>query len=158
MKRTLLVLVCALLLGACGSVDDPDIDTVDPGGTPSSDPEAPVTSAPQTPGDGEIPSPQPSIAVPQPGQEDVRPIMWQEVEKGMDDQTVTLYYYSGVEPCYVLDHVDVEYGKKEVTITLFEGHTPGEGDTPCIEIAIYTATVVELDEPLDGRKVVEGAK
>ena len=156
MKRTLLILVAAaLLLAACGSADE----SSDPGSSGnSSDPEAPVTSAPQTPGDGEIPSPQPSIAVPQPGQEDVRPIMWQELEKGMDDQTVTLYYYSGVEPCYVLDHVDVEYGKQEVTITLFEGHTPGEGDTPCIEIAIYTATVVELDEPLDGRKVVDGAK
>ena len=157
MKRTLLVLVCgALLFGACGARDADPKDN-DAGGAPSANPDDPVTSAPQSPGDGTIPSPEPSIVTPQPGQEDVRPIAWQEAEPGMDERTVTVSYYSGVEPCYVLDHIDVEYSAKKITITLFEGHAPGDDETPCIEIAVFKAAVVQLDEPIDGRKIVDGA-
>jgi len=41
---------------------------------------------------------------------------------------VAIDFTSGVEPCDVLDHVDVAYGADAVTITLFEGHDPGGGD------------------------------
>jgi hypothetical protein len=157
MKRTLLILICgALLFGACGARDADPKDN-DAGGAPSANPEDPVTSAPQSPGDGTIPSPEPSIVMPQPGQDDVRPIGWDSADKGKDDQTLTINYISGVEPCYVLDHIDVEYSAKKITITLFEGHTPGEEDTPCIELAVYKATVLKVDEPIDGRKIVDGA-
>ena len=43
---------------------------------------------------------------------------------GDDGRTVTIDFWSGVEPCYVLDHVDVGYATDEVTITLFEGTEP----------------------------------
>ncbi len=66
-------------------------------------------------------------------------------------------FTSGVEPCDVLDHVDVAYGADAVTITLFEGHDPGGGDVACIEIGVFKRTIVTLDRPLDARAIVDGA-
>ena len=153
MKRTLLVLLsAALVFGACGGSEENGGLT----GRDGSDPEDPVTSAPQTPGD-DTPEPEPSIVEPQPGQADLMPIGWDTAQRGMDDQSLTIYYYSGVEPCYVLDHVDVGYSPKRITVTLFEGHSPSDEDEACIEIALYKAVVVQLDEKIEGRKIVDGA-
>ena len=74
-----------------------------------------------------------------------------------DDVTVTIDFVSGVEPCYVLDHVDVRYGKDAVTITLFEGTDESAGQVACIEIGVFKRTVLTLDEPLAGRAIVDGA-
>ena len=62
--------------------------------------------------------------VPTPGMSDVRPTGWIKATVGPDDRTVTLRFWSGVEPCYVLDHVDVAYAADGVTITLFQGSDP----------------------------------
>lgn len=73
-----------------------------------------------------------------------------------DDGTVTILFTSGVEPCAVLDHVDVDEGDA-VTITLYEGHDPDAGDVACIEIAVLKSVTITLDHPLDGRSIVDGA-
>ena len=73
-----------------------------------------------------------------------------------DDGTVTILFTSGVEPCAVLDHVDVDEGDA-VTITLYEGHDPDAGDVACIEIAVLKSVTITLDHPLDGRGIVDGA-
>ncbi len=74
-----------------------------------------------------------------------------------DGAAVKLFWWSGVEPCNVLDRVEVEYTDEAVTMTLFEGHTETEEDVACIEIAMKKATIVELDEPLGDREIVDGA-
>ena len=74
-----------------------------------------------------------------------------------DDGTVTILFTSGVEPCAVLDHVDVDEGDAAVTITLYEGHDPDAGDVACIEIAVLKSVTITLDHPLDGRSIVDGA-
>jgi hypothetical protein len=74
-----------------------------------------------------------------------------------DDVTVNVDFTSGVEPCSVLDHVDVSYGANAVTITLYEGYDPSAGQVACIDIAAFKRVVVTLDQPLDGRKIVDGA-
>jgi hypothetical protein len=74
-----------------------------------------------------------------------------------DDRTVTIAFWSGIEPCAVLDHIDVAYGTGVVTITLFQGHDPNAGDVACIEIAVLKQTTVTLEEPLAGRAIVDGA-
>jgi hypothetical protein len=94
---------------------------------------------------------------PRPGMAGVRPHAFDHAVVGSDGTTVTVYFWSGVEPCYVLDHVDVEYGAKAVTITIFEGHDPEAGDVACIEIALLKKVVVELDEPVGDREIVDGA-
>jgi hypothetical protein len=68
-----------------------------------------------------------------------------------DGRTVNVDFTSGVEPCVVLDHVDVSYGADAVTITLFEGHDPSAGEVACIAIGVFKRTIVTLDQPLDGR-------
>lgn len=88
----------------------------------------------------------------------VRPIPWQKIKVGDDDRSLTVHFTSGVEPCYVLDHVDVDFQDEEVVVTLYEGHDPSDEDTACIELAEFKVTKVELDEPLGGRKLVDGAR
>jgi len=120
-----------------GGPDEPVSDT--PG---SSDPE---------------PGPVPPPVEPQPGQDNVRAVGWDSV-KVLDEDSVKVKFWSGVEPCNVLDHVEVAYETKTVAITLFEGSDSSGPDTACIEIALLKQTIVDLDEPLDGRKIVDGAR
>lgn len=150
-KRSIpLFVLVVLLLGACGS---PDKGT-DPGA--GGDPDTPVSS---TPGDDQSrPDPEPSITEPQPGQANVHPVGWDRAKVGNDDRTVTIKYWSGVEPCNVLDHINVEYKSDKIVISLFEGNTPSDEDTACIELAVEKTTIVELDEDVAGRKITDGAK
>lgn len=91
-----------------------------------------------------------------PGMTDVKPIPWEGVEVSDDGTTLTLLFVSGVEPCYVLDHVAVDEGRKSVVVTLFEGRDPAHPDAACIEIAVHKAVEVSLEAPLGARKVVDG--
>lgn len=93
---------------------------------------------------------------PRPGMTDVKPIPWEGLEVSDDGTTLTLLFVSGVEPCYVLDHVAVDEGRKTVVVTLFEGRDPAHPDAACIEIAVNKAVEVSLEEPLGTRKVVDG--
>lgn len=123
---------------------------------PNPNPDTPVSSCP---GDQTAPpeDPQSTPVTPRPGMQDPQPVAWQRAEVGQDDRTLTLHFVSGVEPCYVLDRVEVDYGPDAVTVTLYEGHDPDATDQTCIEIALYKSVAVSIDEPLDGRKLVDGA-
>jgi hypothetical protein len=94
---------------------------------------------------------------PTPGMSDVYPRAFDKAVVGDDGRTLTIFFWSGVEPCYVLDHVDVTYGPGAITVTLFEGHDATAGDVACIEIALIKKVVVQLDEPVGDRRVVDGA-
>ena len=94
---------------------------------------------------------------PTPGMSDLYPHAFDKAVVGDDDRTLTIFFWSGVEPCYVLDHVDVDYGPGAITVTLFEGHDASAGDVACIEIALLKKVVVQLDEPVGDRRVVDGA-
>ena len=106
----------------------------------------------------DLPPERPQIVEPRPGMVDVRPTGFDDVSVGDDDRTVTLTFWSGVEPCYVLDHVDVRADADTVTITLFQGSDPNAGDVACIEIAVKKQVTITLDEPLAGRDIVDGAR
>ena len=123
--------------------------------TSGSGPDASVGFAP-CPGD-EPPVVHPQIVEPTPGMADVHPIDFDTAKVGDDDRSVTVDFVSGVAPCSVLDHVDVSYGAEAVTITLFEGHDPDAGMVACPAIAEFKRTIVTLDQPLDGRAIVDGA-
>lgn len=115
------------------------------------DPDTP-TSSTDRPGAEE---PRPRVVRPRPGMENVHPIHWERYEV-RGQRRVRIFYWSGVEPCYVLDHVDVAYRKRTVRVTLFEGSDPAARDQACIEIAEYKAVDVNLSEGLRGRRVVDG--
>jgi hypothetical protein len=137
-----------VVLVACGGVGG---DAARPGA--GSGPDSPVTSTPVDPTEP-IPSPRPKVVEPQAGLIDVRAQPW-DAARAMNDRTLLVAFYSGVHECYGVDRVDVEYAPQEVTVTLFIGRTGG--NKICIEIAEYQAVKVRLDEPLDGRKIVDGA-
>jgi hypothetical protein len=117
-------------------------------------PDAPVSSGPITgpPNDGE-----PLLVEPRPGMVDVYPRPFASAAPGRDGADVTIDFWSGIEPCTVLDHVDVRYGSRAVTITLYEGHDPNADDVACIDIAVGKRVIVPLDEPLGDRRIVDGA-
>jgi hypothetical protein len=97
------------------------------------------------------------LVEPTPGMADVRRHIFDHAVVNDVGTSITVFFWSGVEPCYVLDHVAVEYGAGAITITLFEGHDASAGDVACIEIALLKKVVVELDEPAGVRRIVDGA-
>ncbi|MGH2572319.1 MAG: hypothetical protein ACRDGU_02330 [Actinomycetota bacterium] len=139
---TILVIGIVLLLGACAGQQSQN-----PGG----DPDSPVTSSPD-PG-GPAPGPTPLMVTPRPGLVDPRPRSWESLEV-VDERTLLMQFYGGVEECYGLHHVDTEYGSDSITITLYEGRVRDAG--VCIELAVLKEVRIELDEPLGGREIVDG--
>jgi hypothetical protein len=94
---------------------------------------------------------------PTPGMSDLYTRAFDKAVVGDAGSILTIFFWSGVEPCYVLDHVDVDYGPGAITVTLFEGHDAIAGDVACIEIALLKKVVVQLDEPVGDRRIVDGA-
>jgi hypothetical protein len=148
----LVATIAVAALVACGTPGE----SGSPAGGGGASPDGPVTSTPlpgETSGNGS----RYRRVAPRSGMADVHPIRWQSIRR-VNDRTLLVRFTSGVEPCYVLDHVDVEYETEHVAITLFEGHDPQMDDVACIEIAELKQVRVELAEPLDGRRVIDGAR
>lgn len=82
--------------------------------------------------------------VPKPGQLDVRPIEAESLTAEADGSSivVTATWWSGVEPCNVLDTVVVDQEDGGWTITLREGHGPE--DVACIALAEQHRTTFEI--------------
>jgi hypothetical protein len=121
----------------------------------SNDPDAPVGSGPiddTPPSDGG-----PVVVEPRPDMAGVRARPFDTATVSDGGMTVTIDFVSGIEPCTVLDRVDVEQGARTVTITLYEGHDPDAGDVACIEIGVFKRVIVKLDQPLGDREIVDGA-
>ncbi len=146
-------LTLVLLVSACTSAAAPSGSAATPTPPTSASP-APSVAAPASddpngsvgtdvpPGGGD-PGNGP-LTVAKPGQLDVHPVKMDGLATTVTGGhvIVTATWTSGVEPCYVLDHVVVEPGTGSFTITLFEGRGPG--DNICIEIAQVKQTQVDL--------------
>lgn len=129
------LLSLSLLLVACSTAAAPS--ALPPAASPP--PDAPVTAPPSDPAD---PSLDPGgiddgakLVVPRPGQLDVRDVQADSLTARADGSTivVTVKWFSGVEPCNILDQVIVTKGDGSYAITLREGHGPEE--VACIAIA-----------------------
>jgi ABC-type transport system substrate-binding protein len=141
----LVVLVAACSgSGAASPSVTPAPSTDPPAPSASVDPNAPVGSDPgasQDPGGNGG-----GLVIPKPGQIDPRPVAIDSLSATVTGRRVEVLasWTSGVEPCYVLDTVIVQKGDKSFTITLREGHGPG--DVMCIEIAQMKQTAIDLGE------------
>lgn len=136
-----LTLTISFVLAACAAPIAPS-PPVPPSAAP---PDAPVTSPPD---DGVVP-PDPGgakLVVPKPGQLDVHAVSAEAITATVDGRNVTLdiSWWSGVEPCTILDTVVIETGPGSFAITLQEGRGPEE--VACIAIAEQHRTVVDLGE------------
>lgn len=164
LTAAVLALAIATMASATTAGPDQPVQSEPSGGSPGS-PGAPggTLCAIQNPDchDKDIggsPAPfDPQIVEPRPGMVDVRPTGFDTAKIGDDDRTLTITFWSGVEPCYVLDHVDVAYGDNAVTVTLFQGSDPDAGNVACIEIAVLKQVTVTLDQPLADRTILDGA-
>ena len=102
-------------------------------------------------------TPESKVVQPRPGMENLHKTGWDRVEV-LGSNRVRVHFVSGVEPCTVLDHVNVAYSADAIVITLFEGNDPASREMACIMIAQYKAVDVNLAEPINGRKFVDGAE
>jgi hypothetical protein len=150
--------------GCNDMIDVPVVTPVDPGDcgekVSGTGPDASVSYTP-CPGDEPPVSTDPDdgaqLVEPSPGMADVRSHAFDHAVVNDDGSSVTIFFWSGVEPCYVLDHIDVHADSNEISITLFEGHDASAGDVACIDIALLKKVVVQLDEPVGDRSIVDGA-
>jgi len=134
--------------GVDGSTGSGEILCPEP--SPGSLPEPGCEPAPQ-PGQGA------ELVTPQPGMAGTHPVRWTGAEPLRDGAALRVTWISGVEPCSVLDRVELAETATEVRITLIEGSDPASPDTACIELGVTKVVEVPLAAPLAGRTLVDGA-
>jgi len=95
-------------------------------------------------------APVPTIVVPKPGRLDAHAVGATAIEARVDGRhvTVRLTWWSGVEPCSVLDSVAIETAGNQIRLMIREGSD--RRDVACIEIAMLKATLVDLGELAPG--------
>jgi hypothetical protein len=149
------VVALAIALAACSGGGPPASDagptSPPPAESPSSaPPEEPASGEPGNGGGGGVdPNPNPGdaqVVEPVPGQLDIHPVAIDRFDYRVEGRHVVLnaFWFSGVEPCTILDSVVYEQEGQTIEVSIFEGHGPG--DEICIEIAIEKVTVVDLGE------------
>ena len=159
MRPTILVLMLALTLGGCSQLPFIGDGSGNDGGggvAPGDDPvlvDPPVGGGGADPGGGGAPQ----WVEPRAGMADPHRVNWSFHGVSRDGMTVRAAWYSGVEPCSVLDRVRVEETDTTVTITIREGSDPTQPDVACIELAVLRGTRVQLDAPLGDRDLIDGA-
>ncbi|MBA2299795.1 MAG: hypothetical protein H0W22_03380 [Chloroflexi bacterium] len=144
------LLSLSMLLVACSAAATPPTSP-----SASAAPDTPVTAPPSDPsGGGSLPGGglggDGDLVVPKPGQLDVRDVPADELAARVDGTSiiVTARWTSGVEPCYVLDHVLVKVDEGSYAITLREGHGPEE--VACIAIAQLHRTEITIPNVAPG--------
>jgi hypothetical protein len=137
----------------------------DPDGTDDGEPSDPgeVVTSPPDAGNGNFPPGgpggpgQPEFVQPQPGQQMVRPVGITELIARVSGNRVELNakWSSGVEPCSVLDSIEVAREGTTFTISLFEGTS--DPDAMCIAVAVEKVTLVDLGELASGTYTVRAS-
>jgi predicted small secreted protein len=152
------LLLAGALLAACGDPNTTGAGSDGGGGgnvSESPDPDTPVTNTPGDDPTGPVKGGAQKVE-PNPDAVDARPHIFEKA-KVLDERTLRFSFYQCVAPCSSLQRVDVEYGTETIGVTLHVGHELTDEDVACIEIAVYNYVDVALDEPIDGRKIVDGA-
>ena len=90
------------------------------------------------------------------GLEDPRAIPWDRYEELEGGIAIDVFFWSGPEECYAVDHYEAVYTKRTVEVTLFEGRDPDA--EVCVELAVRKVFRVDFGEPVGDRKVVDGSK
>ncbi|KAB8186096.1 hypothetical protein [Microbispora catharanthi] len=151
--RKLWLVALLFLAVACGGTSSTSASPEQPEGSPSGAGADHSSPAPASPA-GTAPSP----VTPAGPTLNPRKVPWESATPTEDGRALDVAWWSGVEPCNVLDRVEVTETAREVTVTLYEGQDRRSPDAVCIAIAIMKTTKVRLKAPLDERKVVDGAK
>ena len=88
----------------------------------------------------------PTLVLPHPGQLDIHAVSIEDLGARVEGRRVVVSasWWSGVEPCYVLDSVAVKRDGQTIIIVVREGSSAR--DVACIEIAMHKVTVIDLGE------------
>jgi hypothetical protein len=124
------------------------------GGGSSGDPGSGTIGGSVDPGVVDPGAGQPALVIARPGQLDPHPVAATSLEPNVDGRhvTVKLTWYSGVEPCNVLDSVKVDQAGGEIRLQIIEGSS--DLNAACIEIAQLKATIVDLGELEPGQYTI----
>lgn len=151
-RRTTAVLVAALASGllavGCNSEDN--------GGVIAGDPNTPVTSPPGSDDTSPPAGGGARLVEATPGLDGVAVTAIDSVVV-IDDTTLEIRFYNGVEPCYGVDHVTVDETPTAVTVEVGVGSNPDAGGVACIEIAELQGVRVSLTAPLGDRAVIDAS-
>lgn len=163
LRALLAVLAVSLLLSACAGAAAPSAPgsegppSASPGGSggvsdPGTGSGEPIGGAPGDP--GVVDPGQAQLVVPKPGQQNVHPVKVQDMEARVEGRHAVLNarWWSGVEPCSVLDSVAWKRDGKTITISVREGS--GDGDVICIDLAVYKAVAIDLGQLEPGEYTV----
>jgi hypothetical protein len=93
---------------------------------------------------------------PQPGLFNVEPESWERAVVTPDDRHVAIYFVSGLPPLHALDRVDVRCEPERIVLTVYVGTTE-DVDSWKTGPAITRVVLCELDEPVAGRRLVDGS-
>jgi hypothetical protein len=134
----------AIALAGCSAAGLPPITA--PGSTP---PDAPIATAPGGGGGGGgVPGApgQPTLVLPRPGQQNVHDVSIEQLSATVSGRHVVVNarWWSGVEPCSVLDSVAVRKDGRAITISVREGSS--NRGVMCIEIAMLKVTPIDLGD------------
>jgi hypothetical protein len=155
-RSTTGLLLLTILLAACGGAATASLP---PSADPS--PDTPIaTNPPPDDGDGgggAPPADGAKIVVPRPGQLDVHPVPAETLRATVDGRSVevSVDWWTGVEPCTILDTIIVQRGDASFAITLNEGRGPE--DVACIAIAELHRTFIDLGELEPGTYTIRDA-
>lgn len=106
-------------------------------------------------GAGVVPDPgRPQLVVPKAGTQNPRPVAIEALDVRVEGRRAVAIpsWWSGVEPCTVLDSVELERDGNTFSISVREGS--GAQDVACIELALLKATLVDLGELEPGEYTV----
>jgi hypothetical protein len=155
-RATTGLLLLIVLLSACTAAAP-----ASPPPTVEPSPDAPSVSAPPSDDGGngsvDIPSDDAKVVVPRPGQLDVHPVSAETLRATVDGRSVRIAvdWWTGVEPCTILDTIVVARGDGSFDITLHEGRGPGE--IACVAIAELHRAFIDLGELEPGTYVIRDA-
>jgi hypothetical protein len=96
---------------------------------------------------GSDPEPgQPALVLPKPGQLDVHDVAIEQLTAKVADRHVVVnaQWWSGVEPCSVLDSVAAKRDGQTITVSVREGSS--DRDAMCIDIAMLKVTAIDLGD------------
>lgn len=146
-RSRLLLVLLVVVIAACGGAANGAAGSPD---DPAGSPDDPV-SAPAVPDSGG--RSRAELREPEEGLVDVYARTFDRYKA--DGRKVTLFYWSGVDECYGLDHIGIRERARKVVLTIFEGRDP-EAEV-CTEQAVRVRSIVTLQRRLGSRRVVDGA-
>jgi hypothetical protein len=109
-------------------------------------------------GDGDPGPGQPALVLPKPGQLDVHDVAIEQLTAKVAGRHVVVnaQWWSGVEPCNVLDSVAAKRDGQTITVAVREGSS--NRDAMCIEIAMLKITAIDLGDLEPGEYTIAASQ